>query len=758
MKKQNRKVLSLLIALSLVFSLFAFSACENLEIRTSPFSTFDFVAGTYITEVPFGEQPDFNGTEVRIAFADTERAPVVATYAGGVWANKPEGATIALSLNTNVAGAQTLTANIEYRGFNASATRQVIVISYGATDITALMLPAFLITYTGNIATDAQNERNNFKKADAGYYVGTANNFDFFPQIWAIDQGSPRTVPVGGFTPDVSVYKRVGDAAWDTITTPLPAENPYVTVNARLGQFRFTEAAIGDDISFRIVQSIPYEYIYEDNRAVVLPIALENVRVVDAWNATTVACLRLLDNRYATHTAGYAVPFNRGNTPTRDVWLTVSPEREINGLVLHNTMTITAAHLPQRTEQGLLVPGATGPLIRNGFVLFERLLKSDATTDFNFIGNFFNISTAQLPRVSGVTGALGGQLSQASLFAFDNFSENYAINVRNFSATSNVVRSPFASDAAGITFAYIGGKVNVTNAIITGHHIVFNVYERMQYYHDVQRAHLTARYLRAYDAWFGFAYVHDARIDIYNSDIQDFGGPAIVIADSPGRTHHDILLRSYNAPEVSVTDSTVASFVTGAAPWFALHGVTPLFTQVTDLETLLFRNPDALGGFNRSIFTPIPVDFGPPIWAHNILVVFQQDPEDPVWALAPDHVATGFFRERTTTNGVAGEWSYVLNLGSHAASEGVRAGMQNVVSTQLGGTNLQVGDTVLRFSTDLVGIVNPLQRATLFPQLDIPQNQLTVATTNRKGLYIQQPGGFWMAIGMELFNWTPPQA
>jgi len=589
--------------------------------NTNPIDRIEFVDPP--TSFVLGSTLDFAGTEITIYYVDGEYRTITFPYSGA-------GTLTLTGVDINAVGSQILVATFVYEGFTNSTIALVNVVREWA--ITSFTLPGFLVTYNSNISRYSAGATDYFLIENAGYYIGTNNPFIFFPSITEVDVDTMTLRPItveSGFSPLVHVYNyRVvnetpagqdNEYDWVRLEGEELGNDGYVTVIPSIGSFQFHDKAIGAG-SFRITQEIenPEHLFAPENLPNMPPIVLDNITIVDALNVTEVGGtegLAMLDNRYQLHS-----PITRYEP---DPWESVRPEQDndLRGIVLHRNINLNRETLPDTffDNDGFIRQFSTA------FAFFFRI-HDDSTTPFNFIGNYFSINSNELPLVD--TSQLHPfapdlHLSHSSLFFFVGNTEldydgaepeRSTISIRNFSSLGNVIRSGNAIDSRGTRFAVTRGNVHVSNAILRGHLMHFQVYAND--HPDLPHGNGVLRIedIRASEAWSNFIFSWNGEVEVHRSHARNFGGPAVILDNhwghipgfhNDGNTTLDPGHRTEIYPIVRFYNMyALESLVRGTEPWFVQNGVAPIMTDIFDLNNVIERD------IQKTIFQEVVINDG----------------------------------------------------------------------------------------------------------------------------------------------------
>ena len=237
-------------------------------------------------------------------------------------ANLSDGSTVELDasyftfsgIDTELEGSQTLTITLKAKPEVSIDVEVEVSLDY---QIVGYSQPANIRTYNQNILPQA-NEDNEFTVRDDGYYVGDDNAFIYKPIITAVS--ASLDYDVTAYDMSVKVEQLGADSNYVELSgADLEA---LVAINTDEGAFDFTDQAVGK--TFRLTVWPAEDEGYTCSLV---------VKVVDAWNVYNAADFSRLDNYNNTAWSEYKTANGIGN-------------ESINGLVLHNNITITASAIP----------------------------------------------------------------------------------------------------------------------------------------------------------------------------------------------------------------------------------------------------------------------------------------------------------------------------------------------------------------------------------------------------------------------------
>jgi len=587
MKKLRQALIPLGLAIVLALSILAFTgaACE-LEI-TVPNPIRSVVLSVPYTEVNQNAIFSTAGGTLTVSFYGENREP------NPLVLPLTDSRIDLTAINTAIIGTQNLVATFTYTDSDnhihtstASVSIRVVgVRPEGDLRITRYELPLSIQNFrlrTGLAVGAATNFLNLIgDNADAPiYHVGTQNYFEFFPHIWHNEAGANEVVQ-GGYASTVRVYKRDINNGNQYIYLGENTED-YVDVRADQGLFQFTNNAINEHYFFRITQQIASIYDvwmhpdmaqdFFDNSIIVL----DNIRVIDAYNAHNIEQFSQLDNRDDIPHANTYV--------NNDYWANTRTGLKINGLVLHNNLTLTIDDIPAGFFHG--ADRENGLVGSSRYLTLFNRINNDENTPFVFVGNYFHIDTSAVPLTDTRGAVLHGPasnipVSQVALFQISGIAGG-EVYVKNIASTGNAPRSALQRYARGLGFIRINGNVTAENIIITEHTKGVEVVSIAPRYTSLDEHRATLRYIRAFDLWREFMYAFHHDVDIHNSLIERTGGPAMVIAES-------WTAEAVRGPSARLFETTINNYNPARAAWFHLYGLTPTIMDFFFVDTGFLR-------------------------------------------------------------------------------------------------------------------------------------------------------------------------
>jgi|GEM_PF-2210469 len=213
MKKAKRVLISLGLALVLALSMFMVAA-QCVEFHTNnPIHSLVFL---YVPQTHFerGTEFDETGMILRVTWEDPDKDQIDITL--------PDARITLSTINMNASpGQQTLTAAFTHIYDGVTHTRQaqtrITIVSprpEGELRITNFEFPRTIREFRSNsdyLGTGIAGGRG-FMALNDTYYVGAANEFRFFPEIWVQDEETRYSIPFNGqYRTNIRVYRRLLD-------------------------------------------------------------------------------------------------------------------------------------------------------------------------------------------------------------------------------------------------------------------------------------------------------------------------------------------------------------------------------------------------------------------------------------------------------------------------------------------------------------------------------------------------------------------
>lgn len=509
-------------------------------------------------------------------------------------ANLSDGSTVELDasyftfsgIDTELEGAQTLTITLKAKPEVSIDVEVEVSLDY---QIVGYSQPANIRTYNQNILPQA-NEDNEFTVRDDGYYVGDDNAFVYKPIITAVSAGLDYDVTA--YDMSVKVEQLGADSNYVELSgADLEA---LVTISADEGTFDFTDLAIGN--TFRLTVWPAEDESYTCSLV---------VKVVDAWNVYNAADFSRLDNYNNTAWSEYKTANGIGN-------------ESINGLVLHNNITLTADDIPEdylfTADDADVVStdkdyGVVIGSLRDRKSIYVRQISYEES--FTFIGNYFNVDASNLPFIirddddaskttfthydeNGQPVFDNAIVPNSRLISFGGDSRNspeeaqgYA-TLKNVSILGNCPREGDLRYTGGLGFVGTSSRElfvdNVITRAFSTHYASLHMDQKM-----------TMVDCKGFDAFSAMFFLWKSQGNsMTNCVFKDAGGPLISLA------HVDPEVNAEQYSSILVKDCVLESFVSPNDPWFKMYEATPIATDMLSLNDLFTL---AAAGLNQAGMT-----------------------------------------------------------------------------------------------------------------------------------------------------------
>jgi len=406
------------------------------------------------------------------------------------------------------------------------------------------------------------------------YHIGTQNNFQFFPAMTVLDDQDRLVSFTGYYRSNIRVYKRDMSLEGTGEYVHLAEDTDrYVGINAGNGFFRFTAYAINDDYFFKITQQIyqiydvaapNQEQFFNENILV-----LDNIRIIDAFNAHCILDFALLDNRDS---------INHWETRVNTDYWAVSPrgnDVDMNGLVLHTNITIAPNDIPIGFFYGANRANGLANHFRHQALFFR--IHENENIPFQFVGNYFTVNSSAVPFVTTMDLSMGvgpdatrAAVSRISLFSFITRGDA-EITAKNFYGLGNAPRNEYLDTARGLKFVRAEGNVTLENLVGTRHTKGIDIVKN-SYFNPQLGNLITIRSVRIFDVWQEAIYIQQHDVDIYDSIVLRAGGPAILLVERffDSTDTGPVMTRG---PRVQMHNTRIINYNTAHAAWFSLYGL-----------------------------------------------------------------------------------------------------------------------------------------------------------------------------------------
>ena len=521
------------------------------------------------------------------------------------------------ALDTSTVGTKVLT--VTYDGFTVNIDIKVFGTTLGGGDqggdddgaeLYGVEMPDSLVAYDTN--------KNRFTDKTAVYAVGDANPFTFRLKLLMLDENDNYVTKFEAYESVSKVYLVEVDG-----TTETEVGTDYVTIDETKNTFDFTPAAVAasaEGKTFRIATCPKDGTAATDTRSI-------TVRVVSGYNVTEAKELNLMTNANnlmpRPYTADDGERHNNANRQLAIVKAFVNNNYGANyyetyggnaltGIVIHGDLAPTINDLPEpyiiRNQDGSVGFG-------DAFEVYARRIGEEG---FAIYGNYYTINTSNLPTMNHIPETVGGETSSNSQmfgFAYDPDSLNeaerrafdytkYKCLIENWALRDNDPNSNNEAENArhmlGLScfyFRHVDAKIDnsiveafsmgmmvfdcnikvtiedstLNNSWMT--HVYVYAHNQLQNFGDE---------LRRQDPWDTLTPVE---IDVKNSSLTKCGGPVIMTHSKSMDSTAELDRYNINAGSViTVTDSTLESYVTGTEAWFKAYESMGALKYALDLQ------------------------------------------------------------------------------------------------------------------------------------------------------------------------------
>lgn len=429
--------------------------------------------------------------------------------------------------------------------------------------------PAFVDSYRANIG-EKSNKRNEFMDRGQGYFVGTDNEFRFFPEVLATDD-EDQIVEITNYPMNTKVELKVLGEFVEQKGSNL---EELVTIDKENNTYKFSEEAVGESIRLTVW---PEGSIYENKERFQTSFAFE---VAKGFNVYTQEDLHHYDN-------------------LNEEWVAYRSEKgltqiDINGVILHNDIKIKAEHLPkgffyQETDSDVKqddgdIDRVVGSL-RDFKYLYHRGFEGEE--EFVFNGNYFNFDFSAIPLIVRENGRIdasaGKVVSHSAVLGAGKEAflpegvEPTKFTLKNMSIIGNANRTEAVEKSGGVIFNKMWSvDAEVYNTIITQ---AFTFY--FPHFHTPK---MLINKSRGYDSFSSMFYNWGgSNLIIRDSEFIGAGGP-VIISD---HVDHDNDGEGGYISGTVVENSVLESFVSGTENWFTLVGAAAAATQLTGVGMFL---------------------------------------------------------------------------------------------------------------------------------------------------------------------------
>ena len=452
-----------------------------------------------------------------------------------------------------------------------------------AYDLDRFGLPETILAFK-NIAFSGTDEAKFYEVTDKAYYVGDDNEFIFKPAYELSDDDGEVDAKLNT---ELKVELKNGNAY-----TVVGSE--YYTYNPATYGVDFTETAIGK--TFRLtISAKDFEEDMNGNDAV----ATFEVTVADGWNVTDAKDL----GRMSIYGASDGIDLAKmhvfdDHVETNTAWqeflgVSASEAKSVNGIFLHNKITVTVNDVPS----GYIISGQNN-FANGGLWDYSTLyMKYITNKDFTFNGNYFTLDFSSFPIIlsqgltpytsendtslaesharafhfvgqmretAGASISYDGQVRSTGKVTFKNVNMvgNINYNIDKTMVYSNV--GEVLLDGEFACCSIIGVSCEGLNANYSNM-IAKNMY--IPYYVDCN-SHVDIDKIKAYDCFNCAIYNYGGpEVNVTSSTFMRFGGPAIFL-NSLTTDDGDL---EVEANATLDENCKIENFINANAAWLSLY-------------------------------------------------------------------------------------------------------------------------------------------------------------------------------------------
>ena len=416
-----------------------------------------------------------------------------------------------------------------------------------------------------------------FMDQTRNYYVGDDNPFKFLPDITVLDD-SDTLVPITSYTSVSKVYVyNIMTSSYDLLEGTNLTD--MVAVNELESTYDFTESAIGKKFKLEVrAASLTEEQLLDSDYTKSF-----EFEVVDGYNVTEAKELGVMNNyNDYPHRGDY-----QGAWDSFLATDNITVPENLNGIVLHNDITITRDDIPTLFFEGNYLKDYV-----DLYTIRMDEMVTTAENPFVFYGNYFTVDASAIPHVDITTA--DASMSHSSLIKvmvtdLNNGGDAHFI-MRDASFIGNANRENSESGFGGLLFNKAHSTdYTIENSIIKTYFI--NSYAEYQF------AHLTLNKVKSYDAYQGLVMTHGAEyIDIIDSELKRSGGPATLYQHRD--PEHQ---QTKEIPVVNITNTEIDNKLVGDEAWFAKLGLTPTATLIKGLSHFVSTQSNGTASFVQTV-------------------------------------------------------------------------------------------------------------------------------------------------------------
>ncbi len=477
-------------------------------------------------------------------------------------------------IDTTTPGIKTLT--VTYQGKSTTISIYVYQDEDESIKIFQYQKPAFVTTYENNIKQKSHDTRLEFTNREDGYFVGDDNPFKFLPIMNTLDGDDMITINRYTSKSTIEIWE---SNDWRTLATDTEIAS-MVAINERNSTYDFTELAIGEKFRLTVRPAFQPEKT---------PISFE-FRVIDGWNAYTAADLSKLDNN-----SQYEI-IVEGDSQMINPWAEYKAangisQDNISGLIMHSDILITSNDIPkyymyskddQKTDA--TIPNSWLGSLKDWTSIYA--LHTAVDTQFNFIGNYFQIDASQIPLIKYVQEADAvieggkGYHIHSTLFGFGGDDDNIAneemngkIKVKNINFVGNAERSENYLLSGGIVFFRATSQEFVLENTLARKVLTLAVpFGEWDEETEVLKNNNIIKDSKGYDSFSAMFILWGASMDFVNCEYKDAGGPIMILSHyENGDSDYP---QKYGYSTVEADNCEFESLVSGQEAWFQISGAS----------------------------------------------------------------------------------------------------------------------------------------------------------------------------------------
>ena len=452
--------------------------------------------------------------------------------------------------------------------------------------------PQSLTEYYSNRSLKPDNLRNEFAFNDNPYYVGDDNAFSMMPIITFVDEDEdPVDQPTGwgvdswNYNVKLTLKNELGNFV------DVEEEDYIESIDKNNCAIDFKSEAIGEVFNI---------YIYPAGLASWQIDELNDystnfeITVIDGYNVTNAQELiyinNISDGKIADYVSGYN-DWNAGadwNKYAEDNGIDLSASHA--AVILHNDIKVTASDVPahffydKNVDTDILSTDVDYDRIQGSLKDYLDIYYRKLADGERFVveGNYFTLNFGEFPLVvRSIDGAKpeGEKFeshSQVFRFITENEESTGTMQLRNINLVGNAEKSADTQKAGGLimiktTYSSFSAINNISNQWY------------INYFPDQTTNRIDISYCRAYDSFNCITYLWGASdVHVDHCDFNGSGGPVFIV----DHIHQNDANELYSglASSLTITNSTMHSFVTGNEAWFQMYNASSVAAQLGALS------------------------------------------------------------------------------------------------------------------------------------------------------------------------------